>query len=92
MRILLLILTMGIASCSSPKNKTITVGSVVPQGEAELVHEKHMFQMSRQEVINAINDCHSADLRAVIYHSRLKVTGRFIPIPVSIQCAPKIGK
>ena len=90
MRILLLILTMGIASCSSPKHKTVTLGSEVPQGKAELIHEKHMFQMSRQETINAINDCHSANLRAIIYHSRLKVTGRFIPIPVSIQCAPKI--
>ena len=47
MRILLLIITMGIASCSSPKHKTVTLGSEVPQGKAELIHEKHMFHMSR---------------------------------------------
>ena len=100
MKLIYLLIILGLTACSSsPKNKVaeVKLGTVIPKnmssdGVAKLMHDRQIYQMTRQEVITAIQDCHSADLRAVIYHSRLKVTGRFIPIPVSIQCAPKIGK
>ena len=44
--------------------------------------------MSRQEVINAIEDCRSVKLRPVLYHGRIKVTERYVPIVVDVQCAP----
>ena len=56
--------------------------------EVDLVHEKEIYQMNRQEVINAIQDCKFANLRAVLTHARIKAMGRSIPIVVDVTCAP----
>ena len=54
----------------------------------KMVLNKEMYQMNRQEVINAIEDCRSVKLRPVLYHGRILVTDRYVPIVVDIQCAP----
>lgn len=54
----------------------------------KMVLNKEMYQMNRQEVINAIEDCRSVKLRPVLYHGRIKVTERYVPIVVDVQCAP----
>ena len=54
----------------------------------KMVLNKEMYQMNRQEVINAIEDCRSVKLRPVLYHGRIKLTERYVPIVVDVQCAP----
>tara|TARA_R100000388_G_C7234172_1_gene156688 strand:+ start:470 stop:727 length:258 start_codon:yes stop_codon:yes gene_type:complete len=56
--------------------------------DVKMVLNKEMYQMNRQEVINAIEDCRSVKLRPVLYHGRIKVTERYVPIVVDVQCAP----
>ncbi len=67
---------------------TACSGSQSKPKKIKLVTNDKMFQMSRQEVINAIEDCRSVKLRPVLYHGRILVTDRYVPIVVDIQCAP----
>ena len=75
---LYIILTGLVTACSSSQ----------PSNNIKMVYNKEMFQMNRQEVINAIEDCRSVKLRPVLYHGRIKVTDRYVPIVVEVQCAP----
>ena len=78
LRLIILIITIGlVTACSSNKSENV-----------KMVLNKEMYQMNRQEVINAIEDCRSVKLRPVLYHGRIKVTERYVPIVVDVQCAP----
>ena len=75
---LYIISTLMVTACSSSQ----------PPTKVELVTNEKMFQMNRQEVINGIEDCRSVKLRPVLYHGRVLVADRYVPIVVDIQCAP----
>jgi len=55
----------------------------------EIIIEKQVYMMSRQEVITAIEDCKSAKLRPIIFYGRRKVMDKPIPFIVDVTCAPK---
>ena len=77
-RLIILIIIIGlVTACSSNQPENV-----------KMVLNKEMYQMNRQEVINAIEDCRSVKLRPVLYHGRIKVTERYVPIVVDVQCAP----
>ena len=73
------IISIGLVTACSSNQSEDTV---------KMVLNKEMYQMNRQEVINAIEDCRSVKLRPVLYHGRIKVTERYVPIVVDVQCAP----
>ena len=73
------IISIGLVTACSSNQSEDTV---------KMVLNKEMYQMNRQEVINAIEDCRSVKLRPVLYHGRVKVTDRYVPIVVEVQCAP----
>ena len=73
---ILLILLLG--ACSSRPNTNIIV-------------EKEEHLMHRQEVINAIEDCKSANLRSVMFYSIRYVNHKPIPMVADITCAPRSG-
>ena len=78
LRLIILIIIIGlVTACSSNQPENVKMGL-----------NKEMYQMNRQEVINAIEDCRSVKLRPVLYHGRIKVTERYVPIVVDVQCAP----
>ena len=78
LRLIILIIIIGlVTACSSNQPKNV-----------KMVLNKEMYQMNRQEVINAIEDCRSVKLRPVLYHGRIKVTERYVPIVVDVQCSP----
>ena len=78
LRLIILIIIIGlVTACSNNKSENV-----------KMVLNKEMYQMNRQEVINAIEDCRSVKLRPVLYHGRIKVTERYVPIVVDVQCAP----
>ena len=52
MKLLYIILILGITACSSQKE--MMLGTVVPEGQAKLINDKEMFQMSRRDC-----DCHT---------------------------------
>jgi hypothetical protein len=45
--------------------------------------------MSRQEVINAIHDCESNNLRAVMITSKKRVNGHITDVISEVTCAPR---
>jgi hypothetical protein len=47
--------------------------------------------MHRQEVINAIEDCKTANLRPVLFYSLRYVNDKPIPMIADITCAPRSG-
>lgn len=79
LRLIILIIIIGLVTACSSNQSEDTV---------KMVLNKEMYQMNRQEVINAIEDCRSVKLRPVLYHGRIKVTERYVPIVVDVQCAP----
>ena len=77
MRNLFLISVVGLLSACSgiPNTKVIT--------------EKNIYSLSRNEVINGIEDCKAVDLSPVLIHARRKINNRPVPMVVEVSCAPK---
>ena len=77
MRNLFLISVVGLlTACSGiPNTKVIT--------------EKNIYSLSRNEVINGIEDCKAFELRPVLIHDRRKINNRPVPMVVEVSCAPK---
>jgi len=57
----------------------------------KLVVDGDAIALSRNEVINGIEDCKTVNLRPVIIHARKSVNGRFVPVVIDVTCAPKSG-
>ena len=77
MRIFLSMVVVGVlTACSGiPNTKVIT--------------EKNIYSLSRNEVINGIEDCKAVNLRPVLIHARRKINNRPVPMVVEVRCAPK---
>jgi uncharacterized protein YcfL len=75
----LALLAVVLAGCSS--------GPQYPH--QQLLIDSHISAMSRQEVINAIHDCQSNDLRAVIITSKKTVNGHIQDVISEVTCAPR---
>ena len=60
-----------------------------PPVEQELVIDKHIQPMMRNEVISAVNECESNKLRAVLIYGKRKVNGYTAEVVVDVTCAPK---
>lgn len=70
----------SLAGCSSaPEYRT-----------QDLVIDRHIPAMSRNEVISAIQDCESNGLRAVMINGKRKINGYTADVVVDITCAPKL--
>ena len=69
----------SLVGCSSPDYKT-----------QDLVIDKNIQSMSRNEVIMGIQDCESNGLRAVLINGKRKINGFTADVVVDITCAPKI--
>jgi len=55
----------------------------------QLVIDTHVSAMSRQEVINAIHDCQSNGMRAVMVTSKKVVSGHITDVISEVTCAPR---
>ena len=61
------------------------------QPDIKLVHDKEMYQLSRQEIINGHEECKAAGLRPVTVYTRVFVGGRPVPIAIDVSCGTKAG-
>lgn len=55
----------------------------------QLIIDSHVSAMSRQEVINAIHDCQTNDLRAVMVTAKKNVNGHITDVISDVTCAPR---
>jgi hypothetical protein len=76
-----------LSACGSnnlPPEYSYVSAPVVP-----IVLESKAEQLSRQQVINGINDCETNSMRAVVVTSKRIVGGFTSDIPIDVQCYPR---
>jgi ABC-type uncharacterized transport system auxiliary subunit len=77
------IVTVLLTGCSNlPPNTTI-------DAQQQLVLDKQIPSMSRNEVITAVTECTSQGLRAVMIYGKRKINQYTADIVVDVTCAPK---
>jgi hypothetical protein len=83
----LILLSCGLlGACSSP----YVDNAKLP--DTTLLVEKEVTQMSRSQVIMAVQECESSGLRPLVVMSRRKINGSLSDVPVDITCMPKFGR
>ena len=74
---------LWLTGCNSlPPNTTL-------DAQQQLVLDKQVQPMSRNEVITAVTECTSQGLRAVMLYGKRKVNNYTTDIVVDVTCAPK---
>lgn len=77
------IIVVLLTGCSNlPPNTTL-------DAQQQLVLDKQVQPMSRNEVITAVTECTSQGLRAVMLYGKRKVNNYTTDIVVDVTCAPK---
>jgi hypothetical protein len=59
-----------------------------PYPNQQLLVDAQVSAMSRNEVINAIHDCQSNGMRAVMVTSKKRVSGHITDVISDVTCAP----
>lgn len=80
---LILLACMWLTGC-------VNQGALV-SAESSLAVDKEVHPMTRTEVIDAITECQTAGMRAVVVNSRRKINNYSTPTVVDVTCAPKYG-
>jgi len=87
MKRIFLIPVLLVGCASSPPPKYVYANTSVPP--VQLVLDPKVQQMSRQEVINATQDCESNGMRATTIMSKRMVSGMMSDIIIDVQCMPR---
>lgn len=65
-------------------------GSPAPQYKSqELIMDRQVHAMSRNQIINAVQECEGNGLRASMVYSKRMINGHSADIVVDVICAPK---
>ena len=78
------LLAVVLVGCSSSGNQT---GNPYPS--QQLIIDKQVSAMSRQEVINGIHDCQENGMRAVMVTGKKNTNGHIADVITEVTCAPK---
>jgi len=76
MKYLMLFIGFGVSACSGTPT-------------TELIVDKNIHALSRTEVINAIEECHSVDLRPVMFYTQRRINEKNVPVVIDVTCAPR---
>jgi uncharacterized protein YcfL len=60
-----------------------------PYPTQQLIIDKQVSAMSRQEVINGIHDCQENGMRAVMVTGKKNTNGHIADVITEVTCAPK---
>lgn len=78
-----IILAAAVTGCTSlPPNSTL-------DAQQQLILDKKIQPMSRNEVITAVTECTNSGLRAVMLYGKRKINDYTTEIVVDVTCAPK---
>jgi hypothetical protein len=84
----LLLIPLVLAGCGSTPPQQASYMHANPP-PVQLVLDAKVQQMSRNEVINATQDCQGNGLRAVPIISKRLVSGMMSDIIIDVQCMPR---
>jgi len=82
-KLLLIAVCLVLAACSSNP----TVYSQAPA--QQLILDKQVSALTRNEVINGVTECEGSGLRAVVITTKRSINGFTADIPVELTCMPK---
>jgi hypothetical protein len=88
--VLMVVLIVGLlflTGCSSTSGTTGTVYSQAPS--QQLILDKQVAALTRNEVINGVTECEGAGLRAHVITTKRQINGFTADIPVEVTCMPK---
>jgi hypothetical protein len=80
------ILLLALVGCSSQKPPVQQFSS---NGIQTLIIDKQVQEMSRNEVIMAVNECEGNGLRAVVLTTKRFINGFSSDVIFQVTCAPK---
>jgi hypothetical protein len=83
MKYITAILAIVLVGCSTPHNP------LTASGRQNLMLDKDIQPMSRQEVVSAIGECQSTGLRAVLIYGKRVVNNYTSEVVLDVTCAPK---
>jgi len=62
---------------------------IIPNTTQELVMDKQIQPMGRNEVIDGVKQCESAGLRAIPIYAKRKINGYTVETIVEVTCGPR---
>jgi uncharacterized protein YcfL len=74
-----------LAACSSTTNQP----AYTNYKQQDLVIDRQVQAMSRNEVISAVHDCEGNGLRASMVYAKRQVNGYSVDVVIDVVCAPK---
>ncbi len=92
MKLIALFLVLLVGCSSTPPAPAPVVSYEQAYPAQRLVVDKEVNEMTRQEIISAIHECQSNDLRPVPVKSKKKVDGRITDAIIDVTCAPQKQK
>jgi hypothetical protein len=79
-----------LTGCSSNSPVPGTTGTVYNQAPSQqLILDKQVASLTRNEVINGVTECEGAGLRAHVITTKRQINGFTADIPVEVTCMPK---
>jgi hypothetical protein len=79
-----LLLTIALTGCGS-----IPFTSQTKAPEQELIVDKTVQSMGRNEVIDAVKQCESSGLRAIPFYAKRKISSYTVETIVEVTCGPR---
>jgi len=80
-KLLIVVCSLGLlAACSTSKPPVV---------EQELIIDKHVQPMTRNEVIVGVRECETNGLRGVMLYGKRKINGYTTEVVIDVTCAPK---
>ena len=92
MKALNILAVLMLAACSTPAPAPTHIASHNTYQNTELVVDKEITMLTRNEVINSVKECEDSGLRPVMITARRRINGFLSTVPVDVTCAPRYGK
>jgi len=86
---LLLLLLVGCANQQPPPIAYTSRPEPIPNTMQELVMDKQIQPMGRNEVIDAVKQCETSGLRAIPIYAKRKINGYTVETVVEVTCGPR---
>lgn len=89
------ILLLVLSGCSAGSSWNASMGQPNPEyvtanGTQTLILDKQVQEMTRNEVIMAIQECEGNGLRAVVQTTKRRINGFASDIVFNVTCAPRL--
>jgi len=90
-KIIVIAVTSMLAACGSTQTPPApqAQGGFTGYKQQDLIIDKQVQAMSRNEVISAVHECEGNGLRANMVYAKRQVNGFSVDVVIDVVCAPK---